>query len=374
MRKAIFFLASVVVIVFVAYQTLHTDTVSGAQNQEKQPVKTIPTVLTSFQETTTISGFIRGVNQVEITSKTTGSIIKLTKEEGDVVRQGEILAVLDGRELDATQKSALLALESFTKVLKTTEKYYDQKIDEAEVLRDHADGSAVASAEEALKSVKRLRDTEIASLKAQQSNINGSVLIAEANASYTTIRAPFSGTITRKSASLGTLVYPGVSVYSLSSLDTLEVVVSLPSDSVSRVTKGSKVSVSNASHTAEGYIFSLVSGVDESSQQSRARVRFSAPTTVQSFYFGQHVQVSIPMGTPNMALLIPEQAILSQYDNTYVYVVENAIVKKYPVLLGKAIENKREILSGLSEGMRVVVEGMHMIVDNQPVTELYVTE
>ncbi len=372
MRKAIFFLASVAVIVLVAYQTLHTDRVSGTKNQEKQPVRTIPIIATSFQETVTFSGFIRGVNQVEITSKATGSIIKLTKEEGDVVRQGEILAVLDGRELDATQKSALVTLESFNKTLKATEKYYNQKIEEAEVSRDNADASSVDALEEAFKSVKRLRDAEIASLKAQQASMAGSLLIARANASYTTIRAPFNGVITRKNSTIGTLVYPGVSVYSLSSLDALEVLVDLPSDSVSRITKGSKVSVSNASQATEGYIFSLVPGVDESSQQSRVRVRFSVPSTAQSFYFGEHVHVSFALGIPKVALLIPEQAILSQYDNTYVYVVENAVIKKQSVLLGGTTEQKREVLSGLSEGMHLVVEGMHMVGDNQLVQAFFV--
>lgn len=375
MKKAIFIFASIAMLMLVAYETIRTDAVSGAENDTTPSVKTTSVSSAPYQETAEFSGFVQGINQVDVNSIATGYIVQLMKEEGDIVRQGEVLAVLDGRELTTAQKNSLLELESFDKTLKTTGAYYDQKVDEAKVVRDVATGvDDRASAEEALKSAKRLRDTEMSSLKTERARLRGFVLATEVNASRTVIRAPFSGTIMEKNASIGTLVYPGVSVYALSSLDALEVVVSLPRASATRITKHSKVTLSNGLTTIEGQVFSLALGGDGSSQQSKARVRFPVVNSSQSFSFGEHVRVSFEIGLPRMALFIPEQAILARYDTTSVYVVEENLTKKIPVSLGVASGNKREIVSELPEGAHIVVEGAYGITENQSVRETYVSE
>ncbi|MEI8096629.1 MAG: efflux RND transporter periplasmic adaptor subunit [Candidatus Moraniibacteriota bacterium] len=371
MKKKVFFLVAAIVFVTLLYTKFHS--ASETKTPQIQSVKTKEVSSTLFQETASFSGFIRGAKQTDIAPKIGGYIIKLTKEEGDLVRQGEILATLDGNEISATEKSALVSLQSFETTIKETKKYYDQKVKEAESTLNNASGSSdIASAEEAYKSAKRLRDTELSSLETQEAGLSGSVLISQSNASNAVIRAPFSGVITRKNTMLGAFVSPGMPIYSIASTDALEITVSLPRTTALQVTKNSIVSVSNDTTTTKGYVFSLASTGEESSQQSIARIHFPIESKMEALQLGEYVNVSFNIGEPKTAIFIPEQSIISLYDDTFVYVVENDQVKKQAVVLGTSSENNREILSGLSDGMHVVIEGEHTLSNNQSVKEIYV--
>jgi len=370
MKKKVFFLIASIVLVTLLYTKFHsTPEIKTAQIQS---VKTIEVSSILFQETASFSGFIRGAKQTDVAPKIGGYIVKLSKEEGDIVHQGEILATLDGNEISATEKSALTSLQSFETTIKETKKYYDQKVKEAESTLNNASGSSgIASAEEVYKSAKRLRDTELASLETQKAGLSGSVLISQSNASNTVIRAPFSGVITRKNTTLGSFVSPGMPIYSLASTDALEITVSLPRTIALQITKGSIVSVSNDTTTTKGYVFSLASTGEESSQQSIARIHFPTESKMEALQLGEYVNVSFNIGTPKTVRFVPEQSIISLYDDTFVYVVENNQAKKQAVVLGVSSGDDREILSGLSDGMHVVTEGEHTLSNNQSVKEIY---
>jgi RND family efflux transporter MFP subunit len=371
-RKAFFTVAAIALLAVAGYATFSSGPVSGAQDQQKTSVKTMTISPAPLQETAQFSGFVRGVKQTDIAPKIGGYIVRLTKEEGDTVRQGEIIAILDGSELSAARQSALLSAASIDKQLKETKNYYDQKVDEAKSALDNASGSSSKdAAEEALKSAKRLRDAELAALKTQRAGIEGSAIISGANLADTTIRAPFTGVITRKNASLGTFIAPGMPIYSLASPDAFEVKVSLPRTIAARVSKGSSVSVSDDTDFVEASVFSIVSSADESSQQSTARIHFTSSTASQAFHLGDHVTVSFRVSEPRTALLIPVTAILSAYDDTFVYTVENGLAKRAVVVIGIASGNDREIISGLSDGAHIVTEGIYALSDNQPVQEIY---
>jgi RND family efflux transporter MFP subunit len=371
-RKAFFTVAAIALLAVAGYATFSSGPVSGAQDQQKTSVKTMTISPAPLQETAQFSGFVRGVKQTDIAPKIGGYIVRLTKEEGDTVRQGEIIAILDGSELSAARQSALLSAASIDKQLKETKNYYDQKVDEAKSALDNASGSSSKdAAEEALKSAKRLRDAELAALKTQRAGIEGSAIISGANLADTTIRAPFTGVITRKNASLGTFIAPGMPIYSLASPDAFEVKVSLPRTIAARVSKGSSVSVSDDTDFVEASVFSIVSSADESSQQSTARIHFTSSTASQAFHLGDHVSVSFRVSEPRTALLIPVTAILSAYDDTFVYTVENGLAKRAVVVIGIASGNDREIISGLSDGAHIVTEGIYALSDNQPVQEIY---
>lgn len=376
MKKNAFFVVITALSLFLAYRIFFPVPVSGTEHEEKKSVRTIGVSPTPFQETALFSGFIRGVKQADITPTISGSIIRLLKEEGDRVYQGEVLAVLDGRTLLALQKSSLMSLESTNTQLKETRKYYDQKVDEAKTALDNASGSSEHdAASEAVKSAKRLRDAELASLETQKAAREGSMLVSQANLSDTVIRAPFDGVVMRKNTSLGSFVSPSAPIYSIATQDAFEIVVSLPQNIADHITKRSTVSVSDGTTSVAGQIFSLVSGADESSQQSIARIRFAPSAAApQAFHLGEHVEVSFLVGAPRDALFVPESALISKYDDTFVYIVENGSVKRYPVILGTVSGDNREIISGISSGVHVVIEGEHTLSDNQSVEEIYVAQ
>ncbi len=71
-----------------------------------------------------------------------------------------------------------------------------------------------------------------------------------------------------------------------------------------------------------------------------------------------------------MAILIPDRAIISAYDDNFVFTVQDGLVKKRIVTLGSGYDGQREILSGLDGSERVIVEGQYTQEDGQAITEI----
>ncbi len=371
MKKGIFAVVGIIAIA-AAWYVFADKHASQENDPEKKIVKTALISPIPFQETAMFSGFVRGERQADIAAKTGGYLVRLTKDEGDRVNRGETLAIIDGSELSAARQSALLSLQSTDKAIRAAEEYYDQKVDEAKTAYDNASGSNERdSAEEALKSAKRLRDAELASLKSQKAGVEGSVLVSEASAGNLVIRAPWSGIVTMKHASLGSFVQPGTSIYSIASPESIEIAVALPESIASRIIRGAVVSVSDSrGGRAEGTIAALATAASESSQRATARIRFT--NLPEGFRIGQHVRVSFPVGSPRDALLVPEQAIIALYDNFFIYTAEDGRAVRHTVTLGAPADGgRREILSGLQGDASIIIEGAHAVRDQQPIEESY---
>ena len=371
MKKKSFFIALFLLGVFSLLGARVSTSQSPKPNESVPSVKTLSIAPETFQETVSFAGFIKGVNQTNVAPSIAGSIIKLTKEEGDTVYQGETLAIIDGRELTAGQKGAALSFQSIEKTLKGTKKYYDQKVDEAQTMLDNASADEKASAEEAVRSAKRFRDVQMASIEGQKTSLAGILSVSEASSSHTIIKAPFSGIITQKNASLGSYVSPGMSIYSIASPKNLEVAVSLPITIAQRITKGSEVLLKDDEATYEGFVFAQASLVEDASTRALVRVHFASTSNTASLFLGKYIETIFAVGDKREAMLIPTQAIISEYDDTFVYKVEGNRVKKQSVTLGKNTGGKTEVLSGISTHDHIVIEGEHTLVDNQLVKEIY---
>lgn len=384
MKKRHFFVAGIFLFAAAAYAVsgMAGDTESAEQPAEKKPVRTVVLSPAPFQLTEEFSGFVRGIRQADVAPKASGYIIRLLKEEGESVRAGEALAEIDGAELSAAKESALRSLQSIGKTLDETEKYYDQKVDEAKAALENAkddyeSGDASASdvdvAEESLKSAKKFRDAQLASLKTEKAGIEGLLIVSDAHLKNTIVRAPFSGVITQKKASPGSFAAPGVPIYAIASPEALEAAVSLPGTVARGVAAGTSVRIfsENVSDTLEGTVFSIAQAVGEATQQSVARIRFASADAARALRLGDHVRVAFPSEALRTALLVPEESIMRIYDDAFVSVVENGRVKRYPVSLGAEQDGQREALSGLEAGAHIIVDGQYAAEDNQEAEETY---
>ena len=155
--------------------------------EETKVVTTLAVAPSSFQSEALFSGFVSGTKSADLAPRGSGFIVRLLKEEGDRVSQGETLAILEAAEIRANRQSALDTLHTLDTTVSRTTRYYEQKVDEAKTVLDHTQddfrsGSAsqqdVETAEEALKSVKRLRDAEIASAKANRTGAASQALLS----------------------------------------------------------------------------------------------------------------------------------------------------------------------------------------------------
>lgn len=344
------------------------------------PVRTAPVETGIFRPTIGTSGFVRGVSQADVAPKIGGYVVDLRVEEGDSVRAGQTVAVLDGVELSAARTQAVLSLEAARKTLSETEDYYDQRVDEAEaalekVEKQYDDGDASEEdrtvAREAEKSAKRLRDAEIAAAEAVVASAEGAAIVAGTMLSQATVTAPFSGTIVARHRSVGSFVAAGTPLYTIVSPDELEIRTAVPAAFSTRVEVGAPVLI-RPEHGAEelsGTVFSVARAVGEASRQTVARVRIDADREKELPSVGTYAEVEIPVDGSRDCVSVPERAIIERYDDTFVFVVEDGVAERRRVELGDSSDGCYRVLSGVSAGERVIVEGHGHLRDGDAVSE-----
>lgn len=344
------------------------------------PVKIESVSLSSFQSTETFSGFVRGIHQADISAKTSGYIISLLKEPGERVRSGDLLAVLDGHELITSNQSANLILTAALATLDRTEHYTRQQVDAAEtslskVKDDRERGSATSKdvrvAEDAVRTAKKLRDVENAQATASVAAIQGAEITAKDSLENRFVRAPFSGIISAKHGVIGAFTSPGNTLYSILSPDSLEISISVPLRVATSIQKDTVVSIQpeHSNQQVAGVVFSIAPAGNAATGETIATIRFrdSNDKTTPTILSGEYASVGFPIEPAREALLIPDSAIVRQYDETFVFTVIDSHAHKQPVKIGGRSGDSREIISGLNPNDTIVTEGMHSLREGMPV-------
>jgi len=201
----------------------------------------------------TASGTIE-VTEVEISSKLAGQIEAFTKEEGDTVQKGELLAELEHKELSAQLKVA----EATTKVAeaqiaqaKTNLKNFEDNLRRIKEL--FKSGATTQQQLDDIESKTEAARDQVRSLgysREQAQAQRNLILIQIENAR---IFAPISGRIIKKTAEAGETVFPGVPVLTLADLSRVTLKIYLKETEVGRVRLGQAVKVKVDAYPKESF-------------------------------------------------------------------------------------------------------------------------
>ncbi|NTW15109.1 MAG: efflux RND transporter periplasmic adaptor subunit [Candidatus Moranbacteria bacterium] len=377
MRSALFFVIPAAAIV-VGYLTLRKTEAESVPVVASKQVRTETLSPAPFRPSRDVSGFVTGARQADVAPKVGGYVVKLLKEEGDTVRAGETLAILDGSDQRAMLESAGISLDAAKNALSASDDFYDQKVDEAEASLHKAEDAYesgdlssrdLSIAKEAVTSAKRMRDAQHAAAKAEVGAAYGGSLVAGAAVADATITAPFSGVVTNRFVQLGAFVGPGMPLFTVASTESLETRLSVPGDVATAIAKGDTVSVRSetGSDPVSGSVVSIARAVGISSQSTIVRVGIPADAG-GSLLPGRFVTVTLSSGAARETVSVPETAIIHLYDDTFVAAVENDTVSFRKVVLGESVADRREIRSGIDAGTEVVVEGAYALRDGDRVT------
>ncbi len=230
------------------------------------------------------TGNLESEAQADITPETTGTVTKILVEEGDQVRAGQLLAVIDNPSLDASLTRTELENASAQRAL-------------AETRNLHAQG-AISNRE--LREAEKLAQTaEITFSEARESQ------------DFRRITSPISGTVSARNVRLGEMASAGVPAFQVVDLDTLRVVVNLPEKDLPRVRTGQSVVLSGAyetENTAKGSIQRISPVVDVVSGTVRVVVAVDPDQSV--LRPGQFVKVRVEVDRHDDVRTIPQEALV----------------------------------------------------------------
>ena len=287
------------------------------------------------------SGGVASALQTVIASRILAQIEDVRVRAGDAVAAGDVLVVLDARDLQARlgqAREALQAAEARLELAASERARYEQLFERGVATRQRLD-QVLAEFRAAQAEVERLTQ---------------SLREAETALSYTEIRAPVAGLVVDRLAEPGDTASPGSPLLRIYDPSALRIEVPVRESLAVRLRVGDvlEVEVPALAHRFEGRIEEIVPFAEPGARTLLVKVALPQDPRL---YPGLFARVAIPAGT-SARLLVPEAAIERVGQLDFVTVVDAADrLARRLVTLGEYRENGRiEVLSGLAAGERVV--------------------
>jgi len=316
-------------------------------------------------------GTVQSVTTAEIAARAMGTVQAVLVREGDAVRRGQLLLQIDDRELAARSSAAQSALgeaaaarEEASRGLAAAQAQADlakKTFDRFTVLREQ---KSVSSQEfDEVEARHRAATAALEQAKARQQQMEAmnqraqsEARAASAVAGYTRVVSPLDGVVVRRHVEPGAMAMPGMPllVVEETSRYRLEATVDAASAATLRRGVGARVTLDALPERVfEGTISELEAGADPSTHTLAVKVTLPRDPAIRSGLFGR---AWFARGE-RQALLLPPAHLVERGQLTGVYWVdEQGIARLRIVTLGRAIGGVVEILSGLREGDRIVVE------------------
>jgi RND family efflux transporter MFP subunit len=283
-------------------------------------------------------------DQVKVLSEAEGRVDRLLVEEGDLVKNGQVLAVL-------VQDEAKIALS------KVELRASNAKAALERAKGTHEQGLISAEAYDKLK-----MDYDVASQEVAE---------AEWRLAKTVIRAPFSARVTERFITLGQHLRPGDELFTVADYDPLVARIYLPESDVIELEEGREVRIAlaaNAELSFSGRIRQIAPVVDTAT--GTVKVTIEAVKPPAGVRPGAFVSIGIVREQHPTALLLPRESVIRELRTAHVFVTEDGTAVKKTVELGIEEGDLVEVISGVAEGDNVVVAGQGALDDGQKIKTL----
>lgn len=316
--------------------------VSGGQQARALPVEVVGVRQMDVNRTIEAIGTAQSNEAITVTAKGAGTVERVLFQEGQRVRVGTVLV-----ELEAAESSAKLA--ELRAARDAARQAYDRA---AQLLESRS--VAQARADDLQKAVEGAE----ARLRAEQAKFADSV-----------IRAPFSGKLGLRRVSVGALVRPGDPITTLDDTTTIKLEFDVPEIALGGVAEGNVIQATAAAlpgRRFDGKVATIDSRIDPISRSVKVRALIPNPDDVLKP--GMFMTVQLNVGRSANALVVPEESVLAQGGEQFVFVVgSNNRAVRTRITLGQRGEGFVEVVRGLAADSRVAVTGLQQLRDGMPV-------
>lgn len=304
----------------------------GARGTDRPvPVTTEVVQPRGFSDNLRSLGTVHAREAVTITAKVSETVQQVHFDSGDTVVRGAPLVTLSGQQQQAALSEALAAANEATRMYKRQSDLAAQQL----IARASLDTQGAT---------RDAANARVAQIRAQLGD--------------RVIRAPFAGVLGIRKVSPGALVTPGTAIATLDDIARVYVDFPLPESDLAFAAVGQRVSGSSASwpgRSFDGTVSAIDSRIDAASRALTVRADFPNPD--QALRPGMLVEVSVHRAE-RQALLLPEIAVVQVGAKTFVWRVDaQGKVAQADVTIGSRHDGLAEVLTGLSAGDRIVVEG-----------------
>lgn len=294
-----------------------------------------------------LSGVIKEADEVSVGFKTPGQLMTILVEEGDHVREGQLLATLDDVDYKLGVEAAKIQ--------------YEQQVDENKRIKRLHESKAVSDNdyEKAMAGEEQLR----VQLQTYQNKLD-----------YTRLYAPTSGYIQSVNFAKAEMVDAGTAVFTLLDTHRMEVEVNLPLSLYQQRDNFGEIFCRLTSDRSVRYSMRTISIAPKADGMQLHKMQLAFPDEFKEMHFtaGMNVEVEIQVKNDGaQGYLLPMCSIFQTEGKSYVWTVdsESMVSKKQVEILGMD-DNGYAIVSGLNGNEDIVKAGVDQIHENEKVNVL----
>lgn len=289
-----------------------------------------------------------------IVPRVPGVIRKVFKNIGDEVHGGELMAVLESRELSDAKAAYLAALKRFELAQATArreELLWQKRISPEQ---DYLEArSTLAEAQITLKNAEQ----KLHAIGFSEKDL--SALSSQPDVTYTSseIRAPFDGTVIEKHVTVGEVLKDDTVAFTVADMRSVWVKIGVYQKDMPMVRKGQRVTISTGYGVPDTQgIISYVEPIAK--EQTRTAVALvELPNPKGLLRPGLFVTCKLEVDEFAVRLLLPKTALLQENNRTQIFVETEKGFVLQPITLGRENDTHIEALSGIRPGQRYVAQG-----------------
>ncbi len=334
----------------------------------------------SIAQSLTIAGAFKPFQEIDVHAKVAGYIKTIYVDVGTHVKDGQTLAILEVPELTAELAGADAAVRRSQQEIRRAQ---------GDVERAKSGHSAVHAMYKRLEGASREKaglvaqqeidnaqakdlegEAQISSAEASLSAAQQALEVAEANqkqyaalTNYMRITAPFTGVVTARYADTGALIAAGTSsstqslpVVRLAQVSKLRLVLPIPESLAAQIHLGDpvKVHVQASNQDIVGKVSRFAQSLDLQTRTMETEIDFE--NTAEKLLPGMYAETVLQLSDREDVLVVPMEAVVQNAGEARILVVNGQnIVEERKVKLGTQGKSKAEVLSGLTDGERIIV-------------------
>ncbi len=353
-----------------------TKTAAAGSATAPVPVKVQTVASQQWPESYEATGTVRSRTSGVVSSKLMAYVQQVAVQVGDHVREGQVVVTLDARDLDSGVQRAQAARSEVTSAIQeadsgvasakagldlaqaTFRRIEDLTAKKSVSNQEFDEASARLKSAQAGYEMARSRRAQLDSKVAQ---VDQEIRSANIMRDYARITAPFAGVVTARSVEPGNLAAPGAPLLTIEREGAYRLEASVDESRLALVKAGEAVEVSldSVDHRFPARVSEVVPAVDAASRSYIVRIDLPPASNVRSGMFGRAV---FGMGSRKV-MAVPSAALIERGQLQSVMVVEDGVARIRLVTTGRRSGEAVEVLSGLSEGEKVVAPLPAALVD-----------
>jgi RND family efflux transporter MFP subunit len=334
------------------------------------------------------TGYVTARREATVSAQMTGKVTEVLFDEGDRVKEGQVIARLDDTAQKAALAQAQAQLQSARAVLSQDEAQLAQY--KRDMQRDEDLVTRHLVSEQETEQARTQVETQTALVESQRKQIElaeANVRAAQVQLDYCTVHAPFAGVVIAKAAQVGEIVSPlsagggftRTGIGTLVDMDSLEIEVDVNEAYINRVEPGQPVeSVLNAypDWRIPSHVIAIIPTADRSKATVKVRIGFDVkdarivPDMGVRVSFEEKAAAGAAAQQRPRGVLVPVGALRKDGNEDVVYVLKERRAQRRAVTLGAASGDSRVVLAGLSPGESVIVDAPAGIRDDAAVSEI----